>query len=532
MERKRIGLFGLFFGVFGMAWADAEEPAIITACAHQQTGVLRMVETSGECRPSEVELSWSVEGPPGPQGPPGKVPNRDVVRVAEIVGEPAFADELPLGISKPAGCDATLEVTGLGDAPVAVLGMIGSEMISRLSRYRIVVAGAPSDAWLGNPVVVEFAGEQTTGRFGGVATEVGRVSSAFGATMAVVEIAPPAAGLDSNRAYRVFQETTLPELFGGLLSDIGQPFRFRLEGNGEPVTMAVQYGESDLDFATRLLEDEGVFFYFNPDGVLVAGDSNFALDREAGAITFGDGVRGRRLSSFRRSARLGLESVTVIGFDFQSAVAPFAVTEPPGGGDPEAAFFHQSIDTIDGAPLRAKVELERARQDAEFARGTSTAPGVRAGRVVTIEAGAGLDGDYAVTSVQHVFTRGRDRCLRYGNAFAAVPTELAFRPSRTTPRPNIPGPQTATVVGPAGQEIHTDEYGRVKVQFHWDREGQGDETSSAWVRVAHPAGRTESVPPYIPEIGDEVLVVFEQGDPSRPIIVGSMYNGVDTPPQR
>ena len=86
------------------------------------------------------------------------------------------------------------------------------------------------------------------------------------------------------------------------------------------------------------------------------------------------------------------------------------------------------------------------------------------------------------------------------------------------------------MVGPAGEETYTDEFGRVKVQFHWDREGNRDENSSAWVRVAHPVGRTDAAPAYIPEIGDEVVVQFEQGDPSRPIIVGSMYNGVDKPP--
>lgn len=532
MQQGRIGFFGLLVTVIGVVWVHAEEPSTIIACAHTKTGALRVVGPSGECQPPEVKLAWSVEGPPGEQGPPGEPPNQEVLLLAELAGDPGFADGLPTGVLEPAGCGATLEVSGVGAAPAAVMGMIGTEVISRPSRYRIVLGGAPSDAWLGKPVVVQFNGEQTSATFKGVVTEIVGVASADGDPMVVVEFAPVAAGLGLNQGYRVVQETSLPQLIGDVLSSVGQSIELRLEGTYEPLEMAVQYRESDLDFLNRYLEDAGIFFFFDANGTLVAADSNYGLDREAGAIRFGDGVRGRRLSSFRRGARVDLESVTVIGFDFRSAVAPIVSTAPPGGGDPEGEFFLSAIDTIDGAASRAQLELERARQDMEFAAGSSTAPGVRAGRVVTVEAGAGFDGEYAVTHVRHVFTRGAGGCLRYGNAFEALPNEVELRPLRITPRPGIPGPQTAIVVGPPGEDAFTDEYGRVKVQFHWDREGNRDASSSAWIRVAHPAGRTESVPVYIPEIDDEVLVVFEQGDPSRPIIVGSMYNGAATPPEQ
>jgi type VI secretion system secreted protein VgrG len=532
MQRGRIGLAGLMAVVIGVPWAQAEEPEAVIACAHKHTGALRVVGGSGECRASEVELSWSVEGPPGPQGPPGEVPNGDVRRLAEMTGDPGFTDGLPTGISQPAGCQATLEVSALGGASGLVLGMLGTEEISRPSRYRIVLEGEPSDDWLGEPVAVHYDGEQTSATFSGVVTEVVGVGSAAGQPMAVVEFAPVAASLASNAGYRVVQGTTLPELMSDLLTDAGQPFRLRLEGAYDPLEMAVQYGESDLDFLNRHLEDAGIFYFFDPGGALVAADSNGGLDREGGTISFGDGVHGRRLSTFRSGARLDVGSATVIGFDFKNAVAPIVVTTPAGGGDPEMELFLESVDTLDRAGSRVQLELERARQEVEFAAGSSTALSVRAGRVVTIEAGPGLDGDYVVTSVRHVFTRDAAGCLSYGNAFAALPSGVKLRPQRITPRPRIPGPQTAIVVGPAGQKIHADEFGRVKIQFHWDRDGNRDEGSSAWVRVAHPAGRTGSAPPYIPEIDDEVLVVFEQGDPSRPIIVGSMYNGVDLPPPR
>jgi type VI secretion system secreted protein VgrG len=133
------------------------------------------------------------------------------------------------------------------------------------------------------------------------------------------------------------------------------------------------------------------------------------------------------------------------------------------------------------------------------------------------------------TELQHValYDPGQD-CLRYANYFVAIPSAAPFRPPRTTPKPIIHGPQTAVVTGPAGETTHTDSLGRVKVQFHWDRLGPGDETSSAWVRVAQAVGNLGSF--QVPEVGDEVLVSFQDGDDRAPIVIGTLWNGTDPPP--
>ena len=123
--------------------------------------------------------------------------------------------------------------------------------------------------------------------------------------------------------------------------------------------------------------------------------------------------------------------------------------------------------------------------------------------------------------------------LSYENHFTCIPDSVLFRPPRTTPKPLVHGPQTAVVVGPAGEEIHTDEFGRVKVQFHWDREGQKDQNSSCWIRVAQDwAGAGPNTLLYLPAIGQEVVVDFLDGDPDRPIITGRVYNAEDLPPRR
>jgi type VI secretion system secreted protein VgrG len=143
--------------------------------------------------------------------------------------------------------------------------------------------------------------------------------------------------------------------------------------------------------------------------------------------------------------------------------------------------------------------------------------------VLTLHGHFDANGAWVITSVNHAahakVPNGR---VTYTNDFACIPSGLPYRPPRTTPRPVVAGPQTAIVTGPAGEEIYTDKYGRVKVQFFWDRKGKKDETSSCWVRVAHPVAPTGTPPPQTPPIGSEVVVAFEEGDPDQPIIVGTV----------
>jgi len=147
------------------------------------------------------------------------------------------------------------------------------------------------------------------------------------------------------------------------------------------------------------------------------------------------------------------------------------------------------------------------------------------------------DGQYVITSISHVAqhgygTVGETKEPHYSNAFACIPMGLPFRPLRVTPRPVVHGSHTATVVGPAGEEIFTDKYSRVKVQFHWDREGKQDSDSSCWVRVGSPWAGKQWGMIHIPRIGQEVIVDFLEGDPDQPIIVGSVYNADQMPPYK
>jgi type VI secretion system secreted protein VgrG len=170
--------------------------------------------------------------------------------------------------------------------------------------------------------------------------------------------------------------------------------------------------------------------------------------------------------------------------------------------------------------------------------GASTCRQFTGGHVFTLKGHFNANGKYYILGCTHRTAvhgdpRGASQSLiDYHNTFQAIPTGLPFRPARSTPRPVVQGTQTAVVVGPAGTEVFTDKYGRVKVQFFWDRQGKNDEHSSCWVRVGAAHQGQENGFVTTPRIGDEVVVSFLEGDPDQPIIVGSVYNPHRPPPPR
>ncbi len=168
--------------------------------------------------------------------------------------------------------------------------------------------------------------------------------------------------------------------------------------------------------------------------------------------------------------------------------------------------------------------------------GTSSCANFVSGHKFTLDRHFDAQGDYVLVSVIHdgslggAFRSGQGGGLTYSNSFICIPIKLPFRPARETPVPFIAGVQNALVTGPAGKEIFTDKYGRVKVQFYWDREGKSDENSSCWIRVAQSFAGKRWGASFWPRLGQEVLVAFVEGDPDQPVIVGSVYNAEQTPP--
>jgi type VI secretion system secreted protein VgrG len=206
-------------------------------------------------------------------------------------------------------------------------------------------------------------------------------------------------------------------------------------------------------------------------------------------------------------------------YDYPGGYAErFDGIDPSGGERPE-----ELQKLVEAARRTAEIRMQEEAARSLVIQGIATAPGLASGHAFTLSRHPSAAGKYILTSVQHaarVVTSGGG--AEYHNSFTCIPSGLPYRPARTTAIPVIPGTQTAVVVGPPGEEIYTDKYGRVKVQFNWDRQGQHDNSSSCWIRVVQPTAGAGST--VIPRIGWEVVVSFEDGDPDRPLVLGRLYN--------
>ncbi|MFO0609107.1 MAG: type VI secretion system tip protein TssI/VgrG [Polyangiales bacterium] len=349
----------------------------------------------------------------------------------------------------------------------------------------------------------------------------------------------------------------------------------------------VQYNETDLDFVRRLLEHEGVPFYFRHDGedgetlVLAGPEHAYApvatLDGAAlrvldeGSATHA--VETVRWFDERHEVRT--TGVTLRDFDFTRPRATLDMTShSPADAGSLARYEYPAPATLHGydrgarrftahdAPRLAKVRAEELATRAHLGEGSGNVTGVAPGLTFDLagHARGELDRAYLVAEAVHVgqawsvlpenlreSKRVRAMLIdagltapdgfddRYENRFIThrlkqAASSVPFRPARATPRPVVEGPQTARVVGPAGEDIHTDEHGRIKVQLHWDREGREDEKSSCWIRCAQGWSGGQWGFVFIPRIGMEVVVQFLEGDPDRPLVTGCVYNGENHPP--
>ena len=330
---------------------------------------------------------------------------------------------------------------------------------------------------------------------------------------------------------RVFQNLATSDIVTSIFDEHGfSDYELQLTGSYTPREYCVQYGETDFAFVSRLLEEEGIFWFFtHADGAhtLVLGDSNDAFPPCPNATTIaylGQQMGERELHGIRsgqicRQAVSGVYRATDYEFttpttslygQAEAVAGPLSVYEHPGGYTAKARG--DALGTMRVNALRS--------QESRFI-GESDCRWLVPGHSFTL---SGHEDDTAniewvVTQVSH--EAGHEH---YRNRFEAIPKSTSYRPPRTTPKPRM-HTQTAIVVGKAGEEIWTDEYGRIKIQFPWDRDGANDETSSCWVRVVLPWSGKGFGMQFIPRIGQEVIVTFIDGDPDRPLVTGCVYNG-------
>lgn len=484
-----------------------------------------------------------------------------------------------------------LEISVFGlPLPWKVTGFVAYESLSRLFHFHVELVALnekngdnlPLDELLGKGITValEQATKGDKRHFHGICVKAAQGERSKSHTTYALDLVPEAWRLTRQVRSRIFQQKSVPDILKEVLKDYDTSFM--VQGDFPPRDFCVQYRESDFDFLNRLMEEDGLWYFFThtehghkmvignhgvchlplplndqikyTDGSL---DGNFeencvfdwsrSQSLTAGKYTLRDYCF--EMPDKQLDASATIQPVVNVGeklphrlniagndklelYEYPGEVAPrFDGIDPGGGerrGDLERIFKEQ--ENV------AKLRIEQEAQAALSLLGNSSCRNFIAGHRFSLTNHFNASGGpYVLTSVTHNAQQsgseqtGDGVDFSYTNHFECQPITLPCRPPRHTPRPQILGVQTAVVVGPAGEEITTDKYGRVKVQFRWDRDGKKDADSSCWVRVATLWAGQGWGTICIPRVGQEVVVAFEDGDPNQPLIVGSVYN-VDNPP--
>ena len=354
---------------------------------------------------------------------------------------------------------------------------------------------------------------------------------------------------------RIFQDKTVQDVVSEVFAGFGSlaKYEFRLNKSLKPYSYITQYRESDFNFVQRLLENEGLFYYFEHTAdahvMIITDDSSTLLPLpEQPQIRFHSASvteTADSITQWHASRQLQSGKIAVRTFDYRQPrnFLPVTMQSLNEQGDVDKFEIYDFPGQYTHGTYEAGENLVRNRIEAlelvgKTFYGDSNCRAMKPGYTFELtkhyvhDSGDAENRQFLLLSVEH---RGSNNYMTgdqagYHNKFVCVRRKIAFRPQLSTRKPLINGPQTAIVVGPPGEEIFTDELGRVKLQFHWDRLGAFNDQSSCWVRVAQSGASGGFGSIQIPRIGDEVVVVFLDGNPDRPLIMGSLYNSTNTPP--
>ena len=452
--------------------------------------------------------------------------------------------------------------------------LVGREQISRLFEFRASLLSESDSispkSLLGKDLSVEV--DLTTEKNGGgkrfLSGQV--VQFAFtgrdGDYFAYEAILRPWLWLATRRSdYKIFQFKDVPTIVQEVLAPYGFTVINKLTGSYRAWDYCVQYGETDFNFISRLLEHEGAYYYFEhaqgshklvlADGIgshspLPVGPSThpYYPGSRAAHVHDEDFIDGWRALEDIASGHFAADD-----YDFKKPKALLDTKQQQPAGHPqdsrEIYDWPGGYTEVGDGENYARVRIEQLKAEREVMHGHGNARNLAPGYLFNLSKYPRSDQNqqYLIEAADYRFEEnvyrsdggggsgaakrgGMDSPTTYRLAVEVVPSKVAYRSQRITPKPHTTGPQTAVVVGPPGEEIYTDQYGRVKVQFHWDRYGQMNENSSCWIRVSSPWAGANYGGIHIPRIGQEVIVDFLNGDPDYPIITGRVYNAMQMPP--
>ena len=438
----------------------------------------------------------------------------------------------------------------LGKDTFLLTGFEGSEHISDLFEFQIDVISenldVKPDSIVGKTTTITVQDDLERVFHGHIRSFTYGEVSGHGLRQYRMTMVPWLWFLSKTNNHRIFQNKSTKDIVSQIFQDLGfTDFDFRAAG-GSPREYCIQHNESDLNFISRLLEEEGIAYYFQHEKSLhklILVDQKNAYDScKQTALEYSNGnspneqlTRWEHLYNYRKgqwslsdynfkepTKKLYANTVTTSKFAENNK---FEHYEYPGMYD-----FGLGSDLV-------KIRLDAEESAINTVVGSSDCNTFFAGGkfVVAKHDNASEKGEYILTSVYHrgfdsTYFSGHAGGAGYTNNFVCIPSDVHFRPQPIHKKPVMRGPQSAIVTGPSGEEIYVDDLGRIKVQFYWDREGQNNENTTCYIRVMQQWAGAQWGASFIPRIGHEVIVDFIDGDPDRPIVSGTVYNGKNKPP--
>ncbi|MBR8313422.1 type VI secretion system tip protein VgrG [Burkholderia dolosa] len=460
----------------------------------------------------------------------------------------------------------TIQTPMKGRSDLVLVDFQGTEGLSQNFEFHVRLASQDSNIELkkliGQPVTItlqltDALASSEERYFHGYVANFSHLDHDGSFTVYSATIVPWLWMLSRSRDIRIFQEENTEAILSKVFREYGKiaSFEFRLSKATKNRSYCTQYRETDLEFVERLMQEDGLFFFFEhskDDHKLVITDNSVAAKPIGGRSPVLQYTKGAALdnlaviTTFQASRQLESTHVGLKTFDYKVPHARRYVsggTEVDQGDVPSYEVYdylgeHGFPDSDRGEAL-TRFRTQALAAHSKIFIGTSTSRRLSPCRYFELDdhydhdSTKPEDRQFLLTTVTH---SGRNNyqagegAATYQCSFTCIRKKIPYRPAFTIERPSIIGPQTAVVVGPEGEEIYTDNLGRVKVQFHWDRLGKRDQGSSCWVRVGQPwAGRGFGMI-QIPRIGDEVVVIFLDGNPDRPLIISSVYNAANMPP--
>lgn len=432
--------------------------------------------------------------------------------------------------------------TPLGENKLLLKAINGEEQISGLFHFQLEMVSEDQkldfSSIVGKNVTVTLLLNDGTKRYiNGIVGRFIQEDSNIRLTTYYADLYPWFWLLTKTRDCRIFQNKSVPQIIKSVFDDLEfKDYRDDLKSTYPSLDYCVQYDESAFNFVSRLMEDAGIFYFFEHED----NKHTLVLADDADAHKTCPGLKEARYlqSSVEHTddhviTRCSIEEQVVTGkfalddFNFETPSTDLIIEASGDGGQMRIYEYPGGFLKKGDGETRAKLRLEACEQPAKTLRGEGHVRAFIAGFKFDLKNHYRSDANqsYVLRSVSIAATQES-----YTNSFEAFPASVPFRPQRVTPKPVIVGTQTAIVVGKSGEEIWTDKYGRIKVQFHWDQKGKNDENSSCWIRVNYGWAGKQWGSIFLPRIGQEVIVSYLEGDPDRPLVTGAVYNAQQVVP--